>query len=277
MTQLENISTPRDAVLSILRNAENKLTPQALVKQIQACFNLTARQAKSVIKELVAESELCYQYHFGTTYVEISFLRPVPVTDHFTLSPPGFAVNQKNPEMHFIIIEQGISFGSGQHPTTQLCLNAIENCLIKQRMTDNISMMKCADIGTGSGVLAVALCKSGVQSCHAYEIDPVSVHEAKKNIRHNHLEDQIILVDGYMHEQKETFGIIAANLRFPTLKQLSPLIFNSLKPSGLVILSGVRSWEKDKMVRHYSTQGFELIAQKDLKNWSAFVFKKILC
>ncbi len=173
-----------------------------------------------------------------------------------------------------LIIEPGISFGSGQHPTTQLCIAAIDFCFFKKQMMDSKTSSTGADIGTGSGVLAMAMCLAGLASCKAYEIDPVSINEAKKNIALNHLTKRVKVIEDYMKESKNTFSIISANLRFPTLTLLSDMIYASLIENGIAIISGVREWEKDQFVTFYSEKGFRLVWQQDEKNWSGFVLVK---
>ncbi len=273
-----DMESGRDKVLAILFESEVKLTPQVYLREIASRFNISSSAARQVLQQFVEEQELCYQYHFGTTYIEKSFLKPVPVSGHFVLVPLSFRNRQTAyfPSVD-IILEQGISFGSGQHPTTRLCLAAIDYCMFEKQMFRNIKKAAAADIGTGSGVLAIALCKSGIARCNAYEIDPVSVHEAKKNITHNGLAHCITISDTPMAGQKNAYDIICANLRFPTLKSLSEVIFSSLTDTGIAIFSGVREWEKQDLVLHFLKKGFKLVWQADDKNWSAFVLKKKLC
>ncbi len=263
-------------VLSILQKSEVKLSPQVYIKKIQSRFDISARQAKKILKQLIADQELCYQYEFGATYVEKSFLRPVRVTPHFVLKPFNLKPSFNSSNDIEILIEQGISFGGGQHPTTQLCLQAIDEYLFEKPIFKDKKRQSTADIGTGSGVLALAMCKAGMGSCQAYEIDPVSINEAKKNVHHNCLNKSVIVHGTLMPEQKNTYSIICANLRFPTLKQISWMIHSSLIDGGIAILSGVREWEKENLIEHFITQGFELIWQKDDKKWSGFVMGKNL-
>lgn len=273
-------------VLNILFQSDVKLTAQAYIKKIKERFSLSFFEAKKILQQLIDAQELSYHYLYGATYVEKSFLKPVSITKHFILKPPGFQgrSNQSNggqkkidPNKIELILDQGISFGSGQHPTTQLCLAAIDVCFFEKQMMASKENLAGADIGTGSGVLAMAMCLAGLTSCNAYEIDPVSINEAKKNVALNHLTKRIKVIEEYMKESKNRFSIISANLRFPTLAALSDMIFNSLKNNGIAILSGVREWEKDQFVAIYSEKGFELVWQQDEKKWSGFVLVKKVC
>lgn len=264
---------PKKGVLDILYQSDVKLTPVVLVKEIRDRFKCSSRAAKKIVSRLIADQELCYHQMYGATYIEKSFLRPVKVTGRFILSPSGFKPSE-NDTCHTIVVEPGISFGSGQHPTTRLCLEAIDRCFYKGRQIDKPGITVGADVGTGSGVLAMAMVKAGLGSCNAYEIDPVSVNEAKKNVRANNLEKQIDVIADLMPSCPDGFGMICANLRCPTLKQLAPLFEQNLKSSGVLILSGLREWEKADLIGHYRKLGFNCIWQKDEKQWSGLMLVK---
>lgn len=298
---LTDIDANKDDILNILFLSDVKLTPQAFIKEIKLKFSISALSAKKILQQLINDQELSYHYLYGSTYIEKSFLRPVCISKHFILKPPGFKTqpdhvgpgqddidpyssgkskidqNRIDPKKIELIIEQGISFGSGQHPTTELCLAAIDHCFFDTKMVRCRHDSTGADIGTGSGVLAIAMCLCGLSSCSAYEIDPVSLNEAKKNIRLNHLDKKVKLIGKTMQVSKEPFSIICANLRFPTLTFLSDMIYESLEDNGVVILSGVRVWEKDKLIAIYMEKGFKLVWQQDEKKWSAFVLIKKVC
>lgn len=273
-----NLEADKEDLLTIFYQSDVKLTAQAYIKKIKTQFSISFLEAKKIVQQLIDTQELSYHYLYGATYVEKSFLKPVSITQHFILTPPGFQSQSKQSKIDSsqieVVIDPGISFGSGQHPTTQLCLAAIEVCFFeKQKIAANKNLIG-ADIGTGSGVLAMAMCLSGLASCNAYEIDPISINEAKKNIALNHLTQKIKLIEDVMKESRNRFSIIAANLRTPTLAALSNIIFNSLKHKGIAILSGIREWEKDQLITVYSKKGFELVWQQDKKNWSGFVLVK---
>jgi len=266
----------RKKILDILFQSEERLTAQAYIKKIKTVLSISFFEAKQIVQKLIDDQTLCYNYIFGSTYVEKSFLRPIAITNNFILKPPGFPAQLSSNNIE-IIISQGISFGSGNHPTTNLCLEAIDFCFFENQMFDFNKHLKGADIGTGSGVLAIAMCLAGVASCQAFEIDPVSISEANNNIKLNHLENKISVIENTMNESENKFSIICANLRSPTLTALSDLIYKSLKNNGVAIISGVRQWEKKNIISLYSKKGFELIWQQDSKNWSSFVLLKKIC
>lgn len=265
-----------DDVLNILAQSDTRICARDFIKKIKIQQSVSTRSAKKILQTLIDNQEICYHYLYGTTYIEKNFLRPVKISEHFTLTPPEF-FNAAHPDHIQIILQQGISFGSGQHPTTELCLKAIDFCFFENPDFKLNQAESGADIGTGSGVLALAMCLAGLSECHAHEIDPVSINEARLNIKHNKLENKIHLHSTPFIDLKSNFSLICANLRWPTLKALSDPIYNSLKPKGIAVLSGVRCWEKKDLINLYAQKGFHLLWQKDSKNWSAFVLIKKLC
>ncbi len=250
--------------VEILSESEIGLTPGVLKKKIVQKTGISGNVAKQVIRELIDKGEFVYTYVFGSNYVELSFLRPVQVTEHFTLSPWITTGSGKETDME-IIIDPGISFGSGRHPTTRLCLEALEYIFFKKRLLNQDRILKAADIGTGSGVLAIAVERAGIADCFAIDTDPNAIAEAKRNIKLNRLEKEINVTDSKIGNS-EKFSLICANLRVPTLKKLLSLLYDITYKDSLLVLSGVRIWETDDFLRSCLNQGFTCIRREDKKN-----------
>lgn len=263
----------QEKILNILYQSDVRLTAREYLKQIKTLYSLPFSEAKKILQGLVDAEELSYHYLYGSTYVEKSFLRPVRISPHFILKPPWSTGSPAGKNIE-IMIEPGISFGSGQHPTTNLCLNAIDFCFFENQRTSLRHGDTGADIGTGSGVLAMAMCLAGLSSCTAYEIDPVSIREAKKNIELNQLSNKIHMREDTIKTKDNRFAMVCANLRYPTLVDLSQTLSSGLKENGVAVLSGFREWEKDLVLNSYTEKGFDLIWQRDDKNWSCFVLVK---
>ncbi len=242
-----------------------RVTPRVLFRYIQKQFHISTRQARTWLTCLVEKGELCYRQEFGTTFVDLNFSKPVPLTEHFTVSPPlPKSVDKKTLT---ICLEPGISFGSGRHPTTRLCLDAIDRLVFHDRVLP-VSCERAADIGTGSGILAIALCLATSVHCTAYEIDPVCRFQAERNIALNRLSHRIEIRDDTIGDAMFRFSIIVANLRLPSLKQMSGAINSALETNGFLILSGIRPDELKPLVLHYSQYHMKPVSHADEKDWS---------
>ncbi len=265
----------RDRALDILNNATARLTARAYIFEISREFSLKPFQAKKVLKFLVDSQDVAYQDLYGSTYVMEGFSKPVRITDRFFIVPPDVASIAGAGELD-IRISPGISFGTGHHPTTRLCLGALDRLFLSTEQTDHLQGGKAGDIGTGSGVLAIGACLAGMSQCMAWETDPNAVSEARQNVTANGLENRIKVIHDIMRSQdlRLSLSLVMANLRFPTLKQIAPDIYSILVPGGSLILSGVRAWEMENLKTHYGTLGFSIDWEREEKQWGALTLTK---
>jgi ribosomal protein L11 methyltransferase len=120
-------------------------------------------------------------------------------------------------------------------------------------------------------VLAIAMCRAGVGRCHAFDIDANAISEARKNVALNSLSSRIQVAGTPLPLHPGRYGFLCANLRVPTLKQISGLIRQNLIPGSPVVLSGIRQWEETALIDHYKDQGFSLVWRRDEKQWSGLI------
>ena len=251
-----------------------RITPQDLEKTISETYGLDKIRAKAVLKELVARGQLEYTYEFGNTYLVPAFNKPVRIAAHVVVKPPGHRY-QPEPDDVVIQIRSGAAFGGGRHPTTRLAVKAIEYVL-KEVRPQWLNQDCCVlDIGTGSGILAIAAVCLGVKKGLGIDIDPCAIAEAGQNRVLNHLEDQIVISDRDMDSVDPAFSMVIANLRYPSLKSFYPQITRLTAANGWVVLSGFRSYELDDLIGHYTAKHFECIWSVHELDWSAAVLKKI--
>ena len=120
----------RNHALRIVAESTARVTPPALEKTLIETPGLTKKQVKAVIRYLVSDGELVYTYEFGTTFLELSFHKPVRVSTHVVLKPPG---HHYQPESEDVVIQikPGAAFGDGRHPTSRLAIRGIEYVLKK--------------------------------------------------------------------------------------------------------------------------------------------------
>jgi ribosomal protein L11 methyltransferase len=145
-------------------------------------------------------------------------------------------------------IDPGMAFGTGGHETTRLCLE-----LLEQVMEENplLSVPSLLDLGTGSGILAMAASLLGAGRILALDIDPDAVVVARENLALNQLLDSVECGTDPLESLSENFDIILANILAEELVRLAPYLSQRLFPGGALILSGILA-EKEKIVR----QGF---------------------
>jgi len=250
-----------------------RLTPQVLEKTICETYGLNKARAREVLKRLLVNGQLEYTYEFGSTYLVRSFNQPVRISAHVVVTPPGRRYPPA-PDDVVIQIKPGAAFGGGRHPTTRLALKAIE-FLLKEVRPDWLQR-KCSvlDIGTGSGILAIAALCLGVERGLAIDIDPCAVSEAAENRALNHLEGRLTVSDFRLDDIHSSFSMVIANLRYPSLKNFYPRITRLTDTDGGVVLSGFRLHERDDLIGLYAARHFEAMWTADELDWAATVLKK---
>ena len=263
----------RQAVRETIRDAETRLTLLDIERRLSRYCPGDRRAVRSAVKELVDRQELMYVSDFGHTFIETALHKPIRITNSIILKPLTCTLEQ-GPGDIVVSLCHGSSFGSGQHSTTRLCLKGMEYFLGKESVPMRHENTSALDIGTGSGVLIITALKMGIASGVGIDIEPCSVSEARNNVECNGLSNRISISAQPFDKMAESYDLILANLRLPTLKSFFPRMVNQTKPGGVILLSGIKSQERTSIVRQ--SQGLEL-SQKwvaEERGWVALIFQK---
>jgi len=251
--------------------SRRRLTFKDLEKQITAIDGVPKSLVRAAIRSLIEAGILEYRYTFGQSYLELSFRNPVDVSDVFTIVPPGYT-GIIPPHRHPIAIAPGVSFGSGRHPTSRLSLQALESTWAYRRSHDMAAVQSVLDIGTGSGILAIAASCLGASTITALDIDACARSEAHLNIGLNPGAEGVQVSDRPLSSFNGRFDLVIANLRLPTLVALSGWIASHLAPAGCLVVSGFTDEEQDRLLACYAGRGFQSLWQKALAGWCAALF-----
>ena len=159
------------------------------------------------------------------------YFRPRRIGRRLLVSP-SWATYRTRTGDTVIEIDPGMAFGTGQHPTTAMCLRALEERL---RRGDEV-----LDVGTGSGILAVAAAKLGARRVLALDIDPQAVKAARDNAVANGVGDVVEVREGTLPDSVagERFDLIMANISGLTLERLAASLAGALRDGGALIVSG---------------------------------------
>jgi len=169
-----------------------------------------------------------------------------------------------------VILDPGLSFGTGQHPTTSFCLNEIV------RGRKNGTVQSFLDIGTGSGILAIAAAKLGYAPVQAFDFDPESVRVAKANARKNRVENKLKLTRGDVTKlpvrPARQYDLICANLISNLLISEKRTMVRRLKRGGTLVLAGILAVEFGEVRRAFEKTGLKLVASKVENEWCSGAF-----
>ena len=165
-----------------------------------------------------------------------------------------------------IFLESRTAFGTGGHGTTEGCLVALEK-IIKGGET-------VLDVGTGTGILAIAARKLGAGHVTAIDIDPVACRETVTKIALNGIDGGIDVIEGGIERAKGRHDVIVANLRTPLLVDLVDGLTKMLAGRGLAILSGIMEEELHPFLAVLERHGMETLEMERIRGWMTVVSRK---
>lgn len=187
-----------------------------------------------------------------------AYFKPVRIGKHFLIKPTWEEVN---PESEDVILEldPGMAFGTGTHATTSLCLETIEE-VVRPDIT-------VFDLGTGSGILAIAAAKLGAQ-VEAIDLDAVAVKVAQENVELNKVEDRVRVLQGDLGSVlKGQADLVVANIIADVILILLPDLKRILKDDGEFLASGIIEHRSPDVEKGLQEQGLELIEKKENSGW----------
>ena len=166
-----------------------------------------------------------------------------------------------------IIMDPGMAFGTGTHETTSLCLETLDS-LVK-------GGERVLDIGTGSGILAIAALKLGAAEAEGVDIDPVAVRTAGENAALNGVQDKLTVLVGDLSDKASgTYDIITANIVANAILSLAPAVPGLMAEGATFIASGIIDSRKDEVIAGLKKAGLSVVEVKEKRGWECIVCKK---
>jgi ribosomal protein L11 methyltransferase len=193
---------------------------------------------------------------------------PLVVGQRFLVLPPwetSANVTDRIP----LVINPSMAFGTGHHATTQGCLEAIE-ALSSEHGPPSTAL----DLGTGSGILAIALAKLGTPTVWAIDIDPIALDEAQKNGEANQVAEVIHLRDAPLDQFSSPVSLLVANLFAITLVSLAPHIEHIVQSGGYAILSGILLDQESDILATYTLPQWRLVHRFPREEWVTLVCQR---
>lgn len=183
---------------------------------------------------------------------------PVDIGARLSVRPPWNA--EPAPGRLAVVIEPGMAFGTGHHATTIGCLTEID------RLLDGSRGDAALDLGTGSGILAIAMAKLGAERVLAIDIDPVACEVARSNVRANGVGD-VVEIGLAMPEPAQRFDLIVANLFTNLLLEMGTRIRALLEPSGILVTSGFLAVDAPRLKESWRELGLQIEHETEAEGW----------
>lgn len=162
---------------------------------------------------------------------------------------------------HAIVLDPGLAFGTGSHPTTRLCLEWLD-----EHIVDGTSLI---DYGCGSGILAIAAARLGASPVTALDIDPQALTAARRNARDNRVQIELHSGESAVLHRAD---VVVANILANPLRVLAPLLESLVVPGGSLVLAGLLDRQADEIARHYRDS--DLSRWRSLDGWTCLAGKR---
>ena len=194
------------------------------------------------------------------------YYKPFYAGDHLVIKPTWEDFSPA-PGDRVIEIDPGMAFGSGTHETTGMCISLLEETV---RGGERI-----IDVGTGSGILAIAAALLGAGHVLAVDIDPDAVRVASENVAHNHVENVVTVLEGdLLKDVPDTCEICVANIISDIIISFAAPLKEHILPGGLFICSGIVNVRAEEVRQALLAAGFEILKTEHKGEWTAFLSRR---
>lgn len=197
------------------------------------------------------------------------YYHPVKISERFTIVPTWETYEPVSTDELIIELDPGMAFGTGTHPTTVMCLQALEKTV---KSGDYVT-----DVGTGSGVLAIGAALLGAKHVHALDLDEVAVRSAKINVKLNNVEHIADVVHGNLLDNVEQESdVVVANILAEIIMSFTDDAFQIVKEGGMFITSGIIGAKKEDVKQSLETAGFIIVEVMMMEDWVTILSMKPL-
>jgi ribosomal protein L11 methyltransferase len=204
------------------------------------------------------------------------YWKPLDIGDRFLICPAWLDPPENNDRI-VLQLDPGVAFGTGTHPTTQLCLEALE-----MRMGDSNPATMIADIGCGSGILSIGAAKLGAKQVYAVDLDPMAIRATRSNRDLNGINRQQLVVGLGSVEQLAAladrsiyFDGILCNILAEVIMDLIPQMTAIAKPHAWAILSGILLEQAKPIADTLEQHGWTVATLWRRKDWCCFNIRRV--
>ena len=195
------------------------------------------------------------------------YYKPIKIGEKIVIVPAWEKYTQQDGEI-IVRMDPGMAFGTGTHETTRRVIKLLEK-YIKNGM-------RVADVGCGSGILAICASKLGAAECKAYDIDPVAVKVANENIKDSGLTNVSCEVSDLLRQvdKSKTYDVICANIVADIIIRMMPDVGALMDENSVILASGIIVERSEDVISAFSEHGFEVVERIDENGWCALAVMK---
>jgi len=198
------------------------------------------------------------------------YFKPLRVSRNIVIKPTWERYTPVGRDI-VIDIDPGMAFGTGQHASTRMCLQAIEDVLLTERA---IRKWRVLDVGTGTGILGISCAKLGAQRVVCVDSDKKAAEIARENVAINDVEDRVEVINRDVLTIHEPFDLIVANLTAKILIKLKSHLISLIGHEGYLVISGIIEQNREDIESHFMVAPLTLHHVITEKEWFCYVLQK---
>lgn len=196
-----------------------------------------------------------------------NYYHPFQASNRFFIVPSWELVD-KTDDYLYIELDPGMAFGTGDHPTTSLCLKALETIV---KPDDEV-----IDVGTGSGILSIASFLLGAQKIKAIDLDEMAIKVAKENFQINHCLDAIDTTTGHLLQNETAqYDVVIANILAHIIEEMITDAYKHTKENGYFITSGIIEEKEQNITSKMIEAGFKIHSVQHDNGWVCIIGQKV--
>jgi ribosomal protein L11 methyltransferase len=197
------------------------------------------------------------------------YFKPIRVSKNIVIKPTWERYAPAGRDI-VIDIDPGMAFGTGQHPSTRMCLEAIEDILLKDRA---MKTWRVLDVGTGTGILGISCAKLGAEKVVCVDVDEQAAEIARENVTINHVDDRVEVINCDVNTIHQSFDLIVANLTARILIRLRAHLTSMLENNGYLVISGIIDQNRPDIEPHFLGSQFTLCRTITEKEWVCYILR----
>ena len=197
-----------------------------------------------------------------------AYYKPIKIGERIVIVP-AWEKYSASPEEIVVRMDPGMAFGTGTHETTRLVIKLLEK-YVKNGA-------RVADVGCGSGILAICASKLGAGECKAYDIDPVAVKVANENIKDSGLKNVTCEVSDLLKQVDRSggaYGVICANIVADIIIRMMPDVGALMDENSVILASGIIVERSEDVISGFEQHGFKIVERIDENGWCALAVMK---
>lgn len=202
-----------------------------------------------------------------------TFFKPLIIGKNIVVKPT-WEPYEPIPGQVVIEVDPGRAFGTGKHPSTALCIEALEGVLSDTVIGERGLAPSVLDVGTGSGILGIIAARLGAKTVLGLDTDPEALEVAGKNVERNKVGKIMSVSNTPLDQVEETYDVVVANLTASLLMQMAAGLSRCVSQKGSLVLSGILKEQGEEVVKCFKAHYFKMVKSWSREDWTTLLLSR---